>query len=207
MVEHVIALGRYQRLRKGLLGLAIACFGAASLFVQSAAGPNTVAHDAVFILGLTLIFAGIVGRLWSTLYVGGHKISRLVTSGPYSVTRNPLYFFSTVAAAGVGALTGSVTMMIAFGAFCATAFHVVMAREEAALHSLHGEAYPDYMARVPRFWPSPSSYLAGETSGFDPRLLKRTLLDSTGFLAAVPLFKAVEHAQAAGLLPVLLRLP
>ena len=207
MAEHIVALRRFQRLRKRLLALAVAGTFVTCLFLQSAAGPNTVGHDVLICVGLTLIFVGIIGRLWSTLYIGANKTIKLVTSGPYSVTRNPLYFFSTVAAAGVGALSGSVTMLVLFGTFCAMAFHIVILREEAVLCSLHPETYVDYLARVPRFWPNPSPYHSGEASGFYPRLLKKSLLDSTGFLAAVPLFMIIEHAQAVGLLPVLFRLP
>jgi protein-S-isoprenylcysteine O-methyltransferase Ste14 len=35
-------------------------------------------------------------RLWCSLYISGYKNSQLITSGPYSLCRNPLYFFSFV---------------------------------------------------------------------------------------------------------------
>ncbi|MGO7726914.1 hypothetical protein ACC713_12320 [Rhizobium johnstonii] len=40
--------------------------------------------------GTLLIAFGIIGRIWSTIYIGGRKNSALVTQGPYSITRNPL---------------------------------------------------------------------------------------------------------------------
>ena len=194
------ALTRFQRLRKGLLAGAIACLFGASLFAQSIFKPDTVIHAAIVLLGHTMIFFGIVGRLWATLYIGGRKSRKLVEDGPYSVTRNPLYFFSSVAAAGVGALTGSITIMIGFGAF-------VILREERFLAYQAGPAYQSYVTRVPRFLPDPSLYRDANAVVVHTRFLKKTLFDSLGFIAAVPILKILEHAQAAGLLPVLFRLP
>ena len=44
--------------------------------------------------GLVLILVCILGRTWCTLYIGGLKKRELVTAGPYSVVRNPLYVFT-----------------------------------------------------------------------------------------------------------------
>lgn len=39
-----------------------------------------------------LLFLAYLGiRIWATLYVGGVKDKVLQTTGPYSITRNPLY--------------------------------------------------------------------------------------------------------------------
>lgn len=201
------ALARYQRLRKGLLAGAIACLFGATLFGQSVLKPGTALHAAIVLVGHTMIFAGILGRLWATLYIGGRKSMELIADGPYSVTRNPLYFFSSVAAAGLGALTGSITIMIGFGAFCAVAFHFVILREERFLTAEIGPAYQSYVALVPRFLPDPSLYRDKAVVVVHMRYLRKTLFDSLGFVAAVPILKMVEHAQAAGMLPVLFRLP
>ena len=52
--------------------------------------------------GLALIVICILGRTWCTLYIGGRKKRELINKGPYSVVRNPLYFFTTIGAAGIG---------------------------------------------------------------------------------------------------------
>ena len=41
-----------------------------------------------------MILICILGRTWATLYIGGQKQRELVTKGPYSVVRNPLYLFT-----------------------------------------------------------------------------------------------------------------
>ncbi len=46
------------------------------------------------------------------LRIGGRKILELVTDGPYSIMRNPLYVFSVIRVAGIGAQAGSVTIAL-----------------------------------------------------------------------------------------------
>ena len=57
---------------------------------------------------------------WSSLYIAGRKGRELVTVGPYSTCRNPLYFFSIVGAAGMGAQSGSLTLGLICGMIAAS---------------------------------------------------------------------------------------
>jgi protein-S-isoprenylcysteine O-methyltransferase Ste14 len=201
------SLGPYQRWRRRVLAILLAILVAVLFFCQSAFPPNTRIHEFVETAGILLIFLGIVGRLWSTLYIGGRKSAQVVTGGPYSITRNPLYLFSSIAAIGVGAQMGSFVIAAGFGVLCAVAFHFVILREEKYLTEALGSPYRAYVARVPRFFPKLSLYHEGDTGSFRPRLLLTTLLDGMVFFVAVPLFEVVDAAQVAGTLPVLFRLP
>jgi len=202
------ALQSYQRLRRLTLAALLALVVGVLLFGQSMFPPETVPHEAIEMSGIVLIVIGIAGRLWSTLYIGGKKSSVVVVDGPYSIMRNPLYFFSSVAAAGVGAQIGSITAAVGFGLACAAAFHVVILREEKYLSENLGADYAAYLARVPRFWPKLSLYHEGVTTrGFRPKLLLTTLLDGLVFLVAMPLFEIIDAAQLSGSLPVLFRMP
>jgi protein-S-isoprenylcysteine O-methyltransferase Ste14 len=200
------SLSTYQRTRRLVLAVVIVAMVAALLFGQSAFAPETLVHEAIEMVGVLLIFLGIVGRLWSTLYIGGRKSAEVVTGGPYSITRNPLYLFSSVAAAGVGAQMGSILAAIGFGVFCALAFHFVILREEKFLKVALGEDYRAYLAKVPRFFPKLSLYREGDTGSFRPRLLLQTLLDGLIFLVAMPVFETIDTAQMSGSLPVLFHL-
>lgn len=142
------SLSRYQRTRRYVLAALVVVMCALLLFGQSTFPPESVVHETIEMFGVLLIFLGIVGRLWSTLYIGGRKSAEVVTGGPYSITRNPLYVFSTVAAAGVGAQMGSFTAMFGFALLCALAFHVVILREERFLREVLGAPYEAYLARV-----------------------------------------------------------
>lgn len=201
------SLGTYQRLRRLVLAILILAMVMALLFGQSVFPPETPVHEAIEMVGILLIFLGIVGRLWSTLYIGGRKSAEVVTGGPYSITRNPLYLFSSLAAVGVGAQMGSIVAAVGFGALCALAFHIVILREEKFLSGVMGAPYRAYLASVPRFFPKLSLYKEGDTGSFRPRLLLNTLLDGLVFLLAMPVFEAIDTAQLSGALPVLFRLP
>lgn len=200
-------MGSYQAMRRLVLAILVFVLLTALLFGQSVFPPDTTVHETIEMVGVLLIFLGIVGRLWSTLYIGGRKSAEVVSGGPYSMTRNPLYVFSTLAAAGVGAQMGSVVAMLGFGLLCAVAFHVVILREEKYLKDMFGTPYEAYMARVPRFIPNPSLYDEGDTGSFRPKLLLTTLLDGLVFLAAMPFFESIDAMQMSGVLPVLFRLP
>lgn len=80
-------------------------------------------------------------------------------------------------------------------------------REEAALAVRHGAAFAAYAARTPRFGPRLWAWRDLDSVEASPRLFLRTVGDGLFFLAAVPLFEALEWAQLAGHWPVLARLP
>ncbi|AZO72443.1 MAG: isoprenylcysteine carboxylmethyltransferase family protein [Mesorhizobium sp.] len=200
-------LGGYQQMRRLVLAVLVVMLFAALLFGQSTFPPDTPMHESIEMFGVLLIFLGVVGRLWSTLYIGGRKSSEVVSGGPYSITRNPLYVFSTVAAAGVGAQIGSFSGIVLFALLCAGAFHIVILREEKFLRQALGAPYEAYLARVPRFFPKLSLYQEGDTGSFRPRLLLNTLLDGLVFLVALPAFELIDGAQQSGMLPVWFRLP
>lgn len=203
--EHSMALARYQKMRR--LGLAILLLAALILLLFVSSSESAEVHDMVEAVGLGLIVVGIVGRLWCTLYIGGRKSAEIVATGPYSVTRNPLYVFSSIAAAGVGAQTGSVTLAIVFLLGCATAFHIVIAREESFLKDEFGSPYLRYLTTVPRFVPKPSLFRDEPELRVHTKLVYRTLTDGLVFFVAMPVFELVELWQESGLLPVVLRLP
>ena len=54
---------------------------------------NKVITFLLFFTGITLVGISSMGRMWCSLYIAGYKDNRLVTEGPYSLCRNPLYFF------------------------------------------------------------------------------------------------------------------
>jgi protein-S-isoprenylcysteine O-methyltransferase Ste14 len=199
------ALQNYQHLRRIMLAVLITTIGAGLIFVHSSWENETV-HELIEIFGVGLITLGILGRLWSTLYIGGKKAATVVSEGPYSVMRNPLYFFSAVAAAGVGAQTGTFSFMIFFGLLTIVAFHIVIHREEKYLSEHFGKTYADYCSTVPRFFPKPSLFNEPQTLEISTRRLYSTFLDGMVFFIALPLFELVEIGQEAGVVPVFLHL-
>ncbi|WP_099865810.1 methyltransferase family protein [Pararhizobium haloflavum] len=200
-----VVLQKFQRLRRLVLASILGAVILALLFVRSRWQSEAI-HETIEILGLACIAAGILGRLWCTLYIGGRKADEIVDGGPYSITRNPLYLFSTLAAAGVGAQTGSLLVTAFFAIGSALAFHVVIAREEQYLAERFGDPYAAYMARVPRFLPRPSLFQTDDVLTVRPARLYRTFADGLVFFLAMPLLETVEYLQDSGVLPVILHL-
>ena len=200
-------LGGYQHMRRMVLAVLVVVLFAALLFGQSTFAPETPVHETIEMFGVLLIFLGIVGRLWSTLYIGGRKSSEVVTGGPYSITRNPLYVFSTVPPPASGRRSARSPASILFALLCAGAFHIVILREERYLKEVLGAPYQAYLARVPRFFPKLSLYQEGDTGSFKPRLLLTTC--STGWCSwwRCRCSRLIDGAQQSGMLPVLFTLP
>lgn len=186
----------------GLLGLLTVILVTSSTWALS--GPI---HEAIELAGFFLIMVCILGRTWCTLYVGGRKMSSLVQHGPYSLSRNPLYIFSIIGAAGVGLTSGSLTIGFLLGLAVFLVFDRVIRREEHFLHDAFGTAYSDYSRRVPRWWPRISAWADLEHVEARPRLMLITFRDACIFLVAVPVLEGIEWLQVSHLLPVWLQLP
>ncbi len=57
---------------------------------------TTIESLQMSILGFVLVVFGSFGRIWASLYIEGNKTKNLITAGPFSMVRNPLYFFSLI---------------------------------------------------------------------------------------------------------------
>jgi protein-S-isoprenylcysteine O-methyltransferase Ste14 len=201
-------LQQLQRKRKRALVVGIVC-GLALLAITDTAWraewPRV--HRVIQWSGLVLILFCILGRTWCTLYIGGQKKRELVTKGPYSVVRNPLYLFTLFGAAGMGALSGSIVMALLSATFATVVFVSVVRQEEQFLLTAFPQDYPAYAARVPRLWPRFSVWQDADQLIVQPRLVHRTFFDASLFLLAVPLIALKALLRDWGWLPVLLRLP
>lgn len=156
--------------------------------------------EAGAVLGHLLVAAAVAGRLWSTLHIGGLKNGRLCRSGPYALTRNPLYFFSWLGVTGIALVFRQPWLVVAASAGFALSFAPLIHAEERRLSGLFGEAYRAYQARVPRFFPrwraaTEGGVEDGQTPGKLDRI-ERALADAVWFLITAAL---VEVAVADGL--------
>jgi protein-S-isoprenylcysteine O-methyltransferase Ste14 len=161
---------------------------------------------ALNLTGLVLIALAVLGRIWSSLYISGYKNKSLVTLGPYSVVRNPLYFFSFLGAVGIAAASGMFTFVLAGGMLFACYYYWVIRAEEWKLRQFHGADYEAYYRRVPRFIPRFSLLNEPEYYQFNSRLFRRAVFNGTLFLWAYFLLKVAGYLHASGWFPVLLRL-
>ncbi len=196
-----------QAIRKIVLS-AVVAVGVIVFAITTSVHPSgTILHEMIEWIGIALIVLCILGRTWSSLYIGGRKIEEFVQTGPYSVMRNPLYFFSFLGAAGIGMQVGSVVLGLVCAVLAWLVFYTVVRQEEQVLEARYGVAYRDYLGRVPRFLPNPSLWHDEPTLTIRPPRVLMTFADALVFLLAIPLAELFENLQAAGVIPVLLRLP
>ena len=188
--------------RKRLIFVQAAAVLAVLLLVltKPALSEGSDGHETLEFFGFCLVLVCVAGRLWSILYVGGKKNEELVSSGPFSTTQNPLYFFSTVGAVGVGLLYGSLTAAVALGLASFFIFRVTARKEAEFLLGKFGPSYLAYIKSTPRFWPNPLLYRDHDQLQFSTRALKRTFFDGLYFLAIFPVIELIEHFRASGLL-------
>jgi protein-S-isoprenylcysteine O-methyltransferase Ste14 len=188
-----------------LRGLGGAAF---CLLAISSAPPALPLVNVVFeVVGTLAIFIAIAGRGWSLFYIGGRKNSELVTAGPYSITRNPLYFFSLLGIAGLGAQTGSLLSMAMLVLAAYLAFDMAMRGEEAFLAGRYGGVFDDYRSRVPRLWPDFSLWRECEDVPLRSAGAVGSLRDGIVFLGAWITIDLIRLGQDAGLLPVVWTMP
>lgn len=76
---------------------------------------------------------------------------RLVTDGPFSFTRNPLYLAGTMLVLGIGLVLGIVWFLLLAILAAFTVQKLAIEREEKHLQARFGEAYLDYARRVRRW--------------------------------------------------------
>jgi len=178
-----------------------------TLFTSSTWSAGDTAHESIEILGFILIAICVLGRTWSTHYIGGKKKTELVDVGPYSMCRNPLYVFTLIGAAGMGFTTGAATYGIVFGLVCFVIFDQVIRREETFLADAFGAPFQRYLATVPRWMPRLSLWADVDEIVVRPKLILITFRDACLLLLAFPYFEGIEYLQGAGILPVLAQLP
>jgi protein-S-isoprenylcysteine O-methyltransferase Ste14 len=197
-----------QRVRKYMLRFGFAlciCFLITTDSTWRTQSPG--AYELVSRLGTMLILVCVMGRTWCTLYIGGLKKRQLVTLGPYSVVRNPLYLFTIIGTAGIGAQAGSLIMALLLALLVGAVFYAVALREEAFLIATFGSEYAAYAHRVPLFLPRISAWQDAKQLTVSPYLVRRTFTDASLFLFAIPVNDLIDWLQDGGWLPVFLRLP
>jgi protein-S-isoprenylcysteine O-methyltransferase Ste14 len=199
-------LVRQQWQRKLIILAAIAIGIGVVLTSRPSWSEGSFLHEAVERSGLFLILIAIIGRTWCAMYIGGRKLAALVTDGPYSISRNPLYVFSSMAAFGVGAQLGSLVLASVCALVSLAIFWLVVSHEEQALARKFPAEFQAYRARVPRFLPDPCLWQDADTLLVRPALVHRTFWDAMLFLLAAAAMKGVEGFRDALPIGPLLRL-
>lgn len=115
--------------------------------------------DFVFAMGLVIG----LGALWiviaalqalrraNTTVLAGRPAQRLVTSGPFGFTRNPIYLGLATLLVGAGLALGQPWLLIAAVIAGVLINRLVIIEEEHMLESRFGRAWRDYRKKVRRW--------------------------------------------------------
>lgn len=185
----------------GLLFLFLCMFSQKELDLS-----NPFLTGVLFLLGCICVGFAVVGRLWCAQYIAGYKNDVLVREGPYSLCRNPLYFFSFLGAVGVGLCTESLTLTLLLVVLFVLMYIPVIHSEEVKLLGIFGAPYQKYLQEVPRFLPNLALFHEPKEYMVKPHVFRQAARDVIWFVVAVGALECLEGLQDAGILPMLITL-
>ena len=121
--------------------------------------PGGVRRDGLVLLGDVLATAGLAYSVWGLAYLRRSfsiipEARRLVTGGPYSLSRHPVYLGEIATAIGVNLATAGWLSAVAIVYFVGCEI-LRMRWEEGVLERAFPDGYPGYARRVPRYFPNP----------------------------------------------------
>jgi len=112
-------------------------------------------------LGLMLITFGELFRIYSVAFIGTVSRTRshstgqkLITSGPFSYVRNPLYVGNFGITAGVALLGANVWIFVATIVLFCVQYYFIVRFEEDLLLERFGEEYAEFLRTTPRWIPN-----------------------------------------------------
>jgi len=177
------------------------------LFTSSAwEEKSPVVTIILFFLGAVLVGIASMGRLWCSIYIAGYKTDRLIKEGPYSICRNPLYFFSFIGALGVGMATESFLIpfliMITFTIY----YPMVIKSEESEMLKKHGKEYEAYLGLVPSFFPHISKLKEPDSYITKPIIFRKHIFSALWFVWLLGILELIEGFHELHVLPVIFRI-
>lgn len=166
-------------------------------------------QDLFNIIGIFLLFVGILGRLYATLYIGGMKNSgsdgnSFISDGIYSVCRNPLYFFSFVGLLGILFLKGQLILVILGAVLFLLIYRFTILGEEKFLSDKFGDSYKEFLKNTPRFFPDFSRFKYSERLEIRPFFLHKEVKRAFVWLFVALFIYVISILQNLGFLPILI---
>ncbi|CAN2041852.1 Methyltransferase domain-containing protein [Candidatus Magnetomoraceae bacterium gMMP-15] len=154
----------------------------------------------LFFVGMILVAIASLGRMWCSLYIAGYKDSKLIIKGPYSICRNPLYFFSMIGVVGIGCSTETFTFPIVFIILFALYYPFVIKSEEKYLKQLFGVEFEEYTQKVPAFFPRLSTFEEPENYTVKPVVYRKHIFSALWFIWIIGIIETIEGMREIGLL-------
>ena len=122
------------------------------------------------LIGLSIVLIGEFLRLWGVSIAGSETRTTgpvggtfLITTGPFSYLRNPLYLGNMLMYSGVGVMANAMFPWLVCLAFLyfLWQYSLIVRLEEKHLLLKFGDEYQRYCQSVPRFFPTLNKYAPG----------------------------------------------
>ncbi len=153
--------------------------------------------EIIELIGLIFLGTAAFGRVWCLVYVAGKKDNILVTQGPYSVVRNPLYVFSFIGVVGLGLAVENPLLSVVLAIAFALYYRKVVPCEEASLEREFGAPYSEYLRSTPRWFPRMSLYDEPRTlESVNVRAVRQGILQASWFVLGFVIVELIEIAQS-----------
>jgi protein-S-isoprenylcysteine O-methyltransferase Ste14 len=160
---------------------------------------------SLFITGGIVILIGESIRIWAVGYSGGTTRSkkliadRLVTEGPYSIVRNPLYAGNFLIALGFSILTNAAIIIPLVILYFAIEYYPIVRREEYFLLEKFGDTYSLYLRDVPRFFPKK---FETKKAVYNPSALKGEMWTMLGIIMMLIFMIVIDIVRIKFLIPL-----
>jgi protein-S-isoprenylcysteine O-methyltransferase Ste14 len=164
---------------------------------------NIVISYILLFLGIFFVAIASLGRMWCSLYIAGYKDSKLITVGPYSLCRNPLYFFSMIGVIGIGCATKTFTFPILFIILFSSYYRFVIISEEARLKQLFGAEFEEYEKTVPAFFPRFSNFSEPDNYNVKPSVYRNHIFSAIWFIWIIGIIEVIERMKEVWFLSAL----
>lgn len=156
--------------------------------------------------GLLLMVVGVFGRIWTSLFISGYKTDTLISEGPYSMVRNPLYIFSFICVIGLSLSSLNLLFFAAIIAAYLFYYPFVVLNEQDELRAAHGESFERYRRETPCFIPDFRKFHQPEKYEVNIRAYNRSFSDAIWFFIAYIAVDGLKFFQAKHLIPLLIDL-
>jgi protein-S-isoprenylcysteine O-methyltransferase Ste14 len=116
--------------------------------------------SSIWLAGAAVVAAGEAVRLWAVRHIGAisrtrsDRLGPLVATGPFARVRNPLYLGNILLWAGFAVSAQLVWLAPILVLLLALEYHAIVRWEEELLQQRIGAPYSQYVAVVPRWFPS-----------------------------------------------------
>ncbi len=154
---------------------------------------NNISREITNLIGYSLIIICAIGRIYTTAFLGGQKNLNLITQGPFSKVRNPLYVFSFIGVLGVSFYSARPLIILIAPIATLVIYHYLVKREEEFLETQFGDEYVQYKKSVPRFIPNLGAKNLNDTISTSPNRLYAAVLDSIWWFLLIPIFEILEN--------------